>query len=168
MTQVDFYILGEASADARLRVACRIADKAVQLDQRVFVRAASAGEARQLDELLWTFADTSFVPHRIVGADADAGPAGPDGESGRVGAVAGPGRGPAPGAVEPVLIGIDAASAGAPSDLLINLGGDVPEDFSRFARVAEIVDSDPGRRREGRDRYKYYRDRGCELKTHEL
>ncbi|HEX5420404.1 MAG TPA: DNA polymerase III subunit chi, partial [Gammaproteobacteria bacterium] len=68
MTQVDFYILGEADGGARLRAACRIADEAVQLDRRVFICAGSELEARQLDDLLWTFSDGSFLPHCIVGA----------------------------------------------------------------------------------------------------
>ena len=143
MTQVDFYILGDEPAEARLRIACRIAEKAMQLDQHVFIRSSSGGEARQLDELLWTFAESSFVPHGIVGLAAAS-----------------------PEPFEPVLIGVDAEPAGPRWDLLINLAEDVPEYFGRYARVAEIVDSDPARRRQGRERYKYYRDKGYKLLTH--
>jgi DNA polymerase IIIc chi subunit len=31
-----------------------------------------------------------------------------------------------------------------------------------------VLDADPARREHGRERYRYYRDRGYELKTHQL
>ena len=70
---------------------------------------------------------------------------------------------------EPVLIGrADEPPATRRWDLLINLCDEVPEFFSRFARVAEVVDADPERRARGRERYRYYRDRGYALNTHEV
>lgn len=153
MTQVDFYILRGASAEARLRTACRLAEKAVQLEQRVFIRSSTEGEARQLDELLWTFSESSFVAHRVV-APASA----------RAGAGAEAGSEP----LERVLIGLEAGPVGDRWELLINLGEDVPEAASRYARIAEIVDADPDRRHRGRERYKQYRDGGYKLVTHEL
>ena len=51
-------------------------------------------------------------------------------------------------------------------DVLINLSGDVPGFFGRFDRVAEIVVRST--RNSGRDRYKFYRDRGFPLFHHEL
>jgi DNA polymerase-3 subunit chi len=66
VTQVDFYVLEDDSEDARLRVACRIVDKATQQDQHVFINAASDAEAAKLDDLLWTFSQGSFIPHKVV------------------------------------------------------------------------------------------------------
>ncbi len=144
MTQVDFYVLKGDSDDARLRVACRIAEKAMLAEQHVFVRTATAAEARRLDELLWTFSDGSFVPHRIVaGGETEPLP-------------------------EPVLIGVDAAPAGARPDVLVNLCPEVPGNVGRYTRVAEVVDAEPERRRQGRERYRYYRDSGFTLATHEV
>jgi DNA polymerase-3 subunit chi len=51
-------------------------------------------------------------------------------------------------------------------DVLINLSGEVPGFFGRFDRVAEIVVR--ATRDAGRDRYKFYRDRGFPLFHHEL
>lgn len=51
-------------------------------------------------------------------------------------------------------------------DVLINLSGEVPGFFGRFDRVAEIVVRTT--RDAGRDRYKFYRDRGFPLFHHEL
>jgi DNA polymerase-3 subunit chi len=50
--------------------------------------------------------------------------------------------------------------------LLINLATTIPTFFGRFERVAEIVVQSS--REDGRDRYKYYRDRGYPLFHHEI
>ena len=144
MTQVDFYILESDSDDARLRVACRIADKAMQQNQHVFINSTSDAQARQLDELLWTFSQGSFVPHRIVRHDTDAAPQ------------------------EPVVIGLQQHPRCERWDVLINLAPEVPEFFSRYERVAEVVDGDPTRREQSRERYRFYRDRGYKLDTHQV
>ena len=51
---------------------------------------------------------------------------------------------------------------------MINLTGEVPDEFGRYERLAEVLDADGERREHGRERYRYYRDRGYELKTHQL
>jgi DNA polymerase-3 subunit chi len=144
VTAVDFYVLQGDSDDARLVLACRIAEKAMLRKQHTFINSATPVEVQRLDDLLWTFSQGSFVPHRIVtGAETEA--------SG-----------------EPVLIGHGVEPPGEPWDVLINLAGDVPEYFSRYAKVAEVVDADEQRRARGRERYRYYRDRGYTLKTHQV
>lgn len=64
----------------------------------------------------------------------------------------------------PVIIGWNPPAA--PDGLLINLADSVPTFFGRFERVAEIVVQT--RRDIGRDRYRFYRDRGYPLFHHEL
>lgn len=144
MTQVDFYIVDSDSEDARLKSACRIADRANDENQRVFIHGCSDVEAKKLDELLWTLSQGSFIPHKIVREDVDAVP------------------------VEPVIIGLNRGPVGDRWDLLINLAPDVPEFFSRYARVAELVDGDATRRAQSRERYRFYRDRGYTLNTHQM
>jgi DNA polymerase III subunit chi len=144
VTQVDFYILEADSDDARLRLACRIVDKATQLDHHVFIHSTSDDEARKLDELLWTFSQNSFIPHRIVREALNEPP------------------------LEPVLIGINQQPAPGRWDVMINLATDVPEFFSRYERVAEVVDGNSARREHSRERYRFYRDRGYKLNTHQV
>lgn len=110
------------------------------MDHRVHVRLDTPAEAEAFDELLWTFADRSFVPHDLASAG-----------------------GPAPAA--PVVIGHGAGPPG-PGDLLVNLGAGVPPDFDRYARVAEFVDADEIRRQLGRERFRYYRERGLVPESH--
>src|SRR3546814_14519636 len=52
--------------------------------------------------------------------------------------------------------------------VMLNLGLEVPDWFSRFERVLEIVAADAEGRAKSRERYKFYRDRGYELATHKL
>lgn len=64
----------------------------------------------------------------------------------------------------PVVIGWNPPER--PDGLLINLGDSVPTFFGRFERVAEIIVQE--RRDVGRERYRFYRDRGFPLFHHEL
>ena len=65
--RVDFYVLPDSEDRARLVYACRLVEKAFLQDCRVYVHAAGPAEAEAFDELLWTFADRSFVPHELAG-----------------------------------------------------------------------------------------------------
>ena len=141
MTRVDFYILAEAQPQARLRFACRLVDKASQLGHRVHLHTDSETDSRQLDELLWTFRQDSFLAHGILTEGGDPGPV-----------VACIGHGP------------DWPEA----DLLVNLAGEIPPFFSRYDRVMEIVTRDPATTETGRLHYRFYRDRGYPLTSHDL
>lgn len=140
MTRVDFYLLAGADAQARAHFACRLADKAYRLGHRVFIHTESAEQTRQLDDLLWTFQQNSFVPHAPCAGDTPE---------------------------MPVLLGHDAEPPAA-AQVLINLGPEVPLFFSRFERVAELVDDEPRIREQARARYSFYKERGYPLNTHEM
>jgi DNA polymerase-3 subunit chi len=140
VTRVDFYLLAGDDASQRARFACRLADKAYRLGHRVFIHTDSADQTRALDDLLWTFQQNSFVPHAPCGAQDP---------------------------VPPVLLGHDAEPP-APTDVLINLATEVPLFFSRFERVAELVDEQPQTRAQARARYSFYKERGYPLDTHEI
>ncbi len=139
MTRVDFYVLGARTQGDRFSFACRLADKIYQQGRRVYLQASTDAEARHLDRLLWTFRQGSFVPH---GLQTEMDPV-----------------------VTPVLIG-HTDQAGEECDVLINLSADIPGFFSRFERVAEVIDQDPQIRTAGRERFRRYRDRGYPLTSH--
>jgi DNA polymerase-3 subunit chi len=142
MTRIDFYISNNNNDDARARLACRVAEKAYQTKHSVYVHVDDKEQAEQLDQLLWTFRDRSFVPHCLSG-DPHCGEAA-------------------------VIIGYgDTPAAGSP-EVLINISNEVPGFFSRYERVAEIVGGDENYRQKARERFKFYRERGYPLETHEL
>src|SRR5580704_7975288 len=99
MPRIDFYIIEEANPSARLRLACRLIEKAYKNKHRVYVHADSKAQAHQLDELLWTYREDSFLPHNLYGE-------GPE---------------PAP----PIQIGFD-ATPDKHRDILINLSKTIP------------------------------------------
>jgi DNA polymerase III subunit chi len=141
MTRIDFYILATPGRNGRHLLSCRIAEKAWSQQHRVMIQADSEEEARQLDQLLWTFRDQSFIPHALL-PQADPH-------------------------TTPVIIGWSGDAADE-CDLLINLATEIPAFFSRFERLIEIVDNDPAVKQSGRDHYRYYRDRGYPLNNHNL
>ncbi|HSW15428.1 MAG TPA: DNA polymerase III subunit chi [Solimonas sp.] len=147
MTRIDFYILAEdgsgSSAENTVLTACKLCEKAVGAGMKVYVSAPGAALAEDVDGALWSFQQGGFIAHeRYAGRPPDE---------------------PLPA----VLIG-DAEPPETHHGALINLGLEVPGYFSRFERVLEVVSGDPVARAKSRERYKFYRDRGYELKTHNL
>jgi DNA polymerase-3 subunit chi len=140
--RVDFYVLDEASASARLKLACKLAEKAYLTSQSVLVWHTDPEELKAFDAMLWTFSDGSFVPHELLTATGSAGEA-------------------------PILL-----SAGTPPpqniDIIINLAADVPPCLAQTRRVAEIIDGDDARRRAGRARFKTYRELGLQPASHNI
>jgi DNA polymerase III subunit chi len=138
VTRVDFYVLQDVDLTAASRFACRLATKAVSNGHRVHIHTGDRASASDLDELLWHYPEHRFVPH----ARED------DPASGRA----------------PLVLGWSQPQH--PDGVLINLSAEIPTFFGRFERVAEIVVE--ANRGVGRERYKFYRDRGFPLHHHEL
>jgi DNA polymerase III subunit chi len=139
MPKVDFYVLTDTDLQARYRLACRIAEKAYGLGHRVHIHTDSKETSERLDALLWTFRDRSFIPHRIEPEVCDQCP---------------------------VTIGHGWTPPRC--EVLINLASQTPAFFDRFERVAEIIGHEQEARDAARERYRYYRSRGCPMNHHRL
>jgi DNA polymerase III subunit chi len=129
------------NADDRLQVACRLAAKALKQGSRMLIYAPDADTAGRLDTLMWTWPATGFVPHC---------------------------RSQAPLAAEtPVLI---ASGEETPEgcELLLNLGAECPPHFERFARLLEVVSVNDEEKASGRSRYRFYKERGYAIASHDL
>lgn len=127
--------------DDKLHTACRLAAKAFGQGLRVMVFCPDTQTAQRFDRLLWAVPATGFVPHCF------------------------PGDALAP--VTPVIIDHDASDT--PHDqVLLNLRDEWSPLFSRFQRLIEIVSRDERDRASARERFKFYRDRGYEIRTHDL
>ncbi|NQX88638.1 MAG: DNA polymerase III subunit chi [Halioglobus sp.] len=139
MTHVGFYVVATAGHGQRLQVAARLADKAFRRGHRIFIHTSNEAQAQELDQLLWTFRPSSFIPHGLWGqAHTDA-----------------------------VAIGWGQDPAHH-NDFLINLQLQVPPFFSRFKRVAEVVTPEAASLAALRDSWKFYRDRGYHLEKHDI
>ena len=127
--------------DDRLAVAARIVAKAYAAHGSVRVLTADASATQALDRLLWIHPPLAFLPHcRMDSAIASETP-----------------------------IWIDERpSHDGPAAVLVNLQRDPPPFFSRFERLAEIVGNDEDDAAAGRLRWKFYRERGYEMRLHDL
>lgn len=125
----------------RLRTACQLSHKAMQSGVRVALSAPDAVTLDALDKLLWHYPATAFIPH----CRSDAAK------------------------VEQYPVVLDSGDGRFPHhDLLISLHDECVSFFSRFERVIEIVANDAEDSRLGRERYKFYKDRGYELRHIDL
>lgn len=139
MTEVTFHF----NAPDKIGHACRLLRKAVASGARVAV----TGEERllrELDTALWTFSPLEFVAHCME-----------------------------PGSTAPVLAASPVVLAQSPrmsphQQVLVNLGGNVPDGFERFERLIEVVTVDDEDRQQGRQRWKHYADRGYAITRHDL
>lgn len=130
------------NAPSRLHVACKIAAKAVGQNLRVVVMAPDEALAREIDRLMWTTPATGFLPH-CFSTDPLA-------------------------SETPVVIARNGATL-PHDDLLLNLGSNPPDAFSRFKRLVEIVSGDDDADKQAaRQRFRFYKDRGYELHHHDL
>ena len=143
MTRVDFYLTQSSQLKQALITACKLTEKASRQGHHVYIHADDEAQAQQLDKLLWTFNQSSFIPHALAEANTDVADC------------------------DKVMIGHD-HDPEFKHDVMINLASSIPEFFSRFERVAEIVSGNEDQRQQARERFKFYRDRGYELNTHEI
>ncbi len=136
MTKIDFY----TGSEDKLRTACQLSHKAMQGNLRVLLHAPDADIAA-LDDLLWHYPATAFIPHcRSGDANAD----------------------------EVTVVLCQDMQAPPHGDLLISLHSACLPFFSRFERVIEIVGLDDEDVKLGRERFGFYRDRGYELRHFDL
>lgn len=125
----------------KLRTACQLSHKAMQNGLRVLLHAPDETVAESLDKLLWHYPATAFIPHcRSHEAEASS---------------------------MPVVLGYDGATL-PHSELLISLHTECLPFFSRFARLIEIVGLEEEDKRQGRERFKFYKDRGYEMRHFDL
>ncbi len=121
-----------------LQYACRLLRKAYQAGQPTVV-LADAARLRVFDEQLWTFSPLDFVPHCMAGS--------------------------ALAAATPIVLTADLDDA-PHHQVLLNLGAGVPAQFARFERLLEVVGNAPDELAAGRERYRFYRDRGYPLNNY--
>lgn len=128
-------------ADDKLAVARQLTAKAWARGMHVMLYAPNDELAKSIDTLLWTTPAISFVPHT-----RDTHALAPQ---------------------TPVVIGenVDVLSQ---ADVMINLHQERPPAFSRFTRLLEIVGLDENEMEQGRQRYRFYRERGYALNTIDL
>jgi DNA polymerase-3 subunit chi len=125
----------------KLRTACQLSAKAFAHGLKVTVFCPDPETVHRFDRLLWTTPPIGFVPHCA-----------PDD----------------PLAAEtPVIVDCQGENL-LHDEVLINLRPEWPPFFGQFQRLIEIVSLEDGDRAAARERFRFYRDRGYEIRTHDL
>ena len=107
----------------------------------MLVYAREPEVASNLDRLLWTHSALSFVPHC---------------------------RADSPLAAETPILITDQLDTIAQDERLMNLSREIPPGFSRFESLIEVVGQDEDDRSAARDRVKFYKDRGYDVRYFDL
>lgn len=139
MTRVDFYLLAEGANTSRMAFACQLAETIWRRGHQLYIHVANEQQAHELDEKLWNFKPEAFVPHGLLNAHPPS----------------------------PVEIGWQ-ADPGNHQDVLLNLDLKIPLHFSRFQRVAEIIDATEAVKTPKRADWKFYKERGYPVTAHDM
>ncbi len=146
MARIDFH----SQVSNKSLYSCRLIRKIMasqhqDLPMRNVVVVGPSAFLKQLDEQLWSFSATEFLPHAWGKDDV---------------------------ATETPIVFVESFESPElehlpHGDVLIHVGQDMPVSVeqvaSRFPRIVEIVSTDETDRLAGRARYKAYRDQGHEL-----
>jgi len=136
MNETTVYFVETRTAEQPVAV-CRWVERFYDQGKRVQVAAGSAPAAQNLDQLLWTFAQGSFIPHRIGSAGSTANER-----------------------AEPVIITLEESPI-AGMTVLICDGAVGLESLLRYESVVHFVLlDDAARRDESRSLWQQLRDRG--------
>ena len=146
MKKVDFYLISNQVADAKYKLSSRLANKLQRLKQKTLIVTDDETASRKLDELMWSFSDTSFVAHENIKHNDLH--------------------------LSNIHIGefsqINSAHLDNNYDVLINLSTKVPEFTHHFSRIAEIVEQNDDSKTQARLRFRRYKEEGFELDTHQI
>jgi DNA polymerase-3 subunit chi len=135
MTRIDFH----SNVPDKIAYACRLVRKARTADCRIVILAKDRQQLAELDEQLWVFSEHDFLPHVMLNDPLAA--------------------------QTPILLTTDDAMESPHNQILINLSDAPPGHFARFERMFEVISSDDADKSAGRERYRYYQQRGYPL-TH--
>ena len=138
MTRIDFYF----NVANKSQLVVDLVQAALVKHRQVTILTADELAASQLSSDLWQTKPESFLPN--VRANA------------------------LHAAATPVLIGLQSDNLSndvMQDDMLINLTAVEPVFFSRFTQLVELVSDDEQDKMAARARFKFYRDRGYEIKT---
>ena len=129
------------NAADRIAAVAALIGKAFAQKKALLVFAPDAELASTLDRYLWMYPPTGFIPHV---------------------------RSNSPLAAETPILITDNLESLPQNERLFNLSAEIPSGFSRFTSVIEVVGRTEDERLAGRERVKFYKDRGYEIKFIDL
>ncbi len=125
----------------RIAAACALLGGAYAKKKAMLVFAPEKAVADSVDRMLWTQSALGFVPHC---------------------------RADSPLAAETPILITDNLDQLPQDERLMNLSQDVPPGFSRFHSLIEVVGREDAERDSARERVRFYKDRGYEVRYFDL
>lgn len=125
----------------KLGTLCSLAARALAKGARMMILTPDAQTTERVDRMLWMQPAIGFLPHCR------------------------PQHRLAP--VTPILLD-HCPDPVVHEDVLVNLCDECPAVFSRYERLIEIVGRDETDRELARARFRFYRERGYDIRTHDL
>jgi DNA polymerase-3 subunit chi len=111
---------------------------AYRQNQSVVVFQPDSEKLAALDRWLWSHPATGFLPHCAINA---------------------------PQAEQTPIVLAQSLDSSLHDQCLLNLSDDIPQGFTRFSELIEIISDDEETRLAGRERFRYYRDRGYAIQS---
>lgn len=131
MTRIDFH----SKVEDKLLYTCRLIRKARAANSRVVVLGDRA-ELEQLDQALWEFSATDFLPHVWLNNELAK--------------------------QTPIVLIEDESVVPPHHDLLINLSINIPSRFADYTRLIEVVANVEDELEQARTRFRYYKQQGIQ------
>ncbi|MBR9726559.1 DNA polymerase III subunit chi [Shewanella intestini] len=146
MPQAQFFLMPESiqssAIDDLYLAACQLAEQHYRQQQWVYIHCKDKQQAHAIDELLWQFEPSSFVPHNLKGEGLYTG--------------------------SPVEIGFDPVGPNKSRQLLINLADQVPQFAVNLPHIIDFVAQDHALKQHARQRYRQYQQLGMQVSTQPL
>lgn len=141
MTEVTFHL----NANSKMDYCCRLIRKAYSNNANVVVKAPN-DMLKLLDQALWSFSKTDFIPHAQTSPDSEY-----------LGLC-------------PVILtdSIESLDKLPHHEVLLNLGEEVAQGYEKFERVIEIVGLEESDKVKARLRWRHYAQRGYPITKHEV
>jgi DNA polymerase-3 subunit chi len=129
------------NVEDKFRQVAELARLALGKQRQLFIYIPDASVSAQLESVLWSHPPTGFLPN--CHSDHVLGPE------------------------TPIVIDWQGQNL-LHDDILINLTPEHPPFFSRFKGLIEVVGMEDDDRNAARSRFRFYRDRGYEIKSHDV
>ena len=168
MTNIAFYLQQNSSQKSLEQIVCQLVQKAYIQDNFIYIQTQNIEQANLIDDLLWSIQDDSFIPHlnmsnieKQVNNHSLVELTQEQQKLSKAYHV-------------PVIINTATSQIDIDlnpkrkEELLINLNDEIPFSFSRFHRLAEIISNNEEVKKVARVRYKFYKDRGYPILTHDI
>ncbi|TXI89557.1 MAG: DNA polymerase III subunit chi [Burkholderiaceae bacterium] len=132
MPRVDFH----SQVSDKLHYTCRLIRKARAANCTIVVYGTALAELQKLDQQLWDFSAVDFLPHVFLDDQLAQ--------------------------QTPVILTTELRTALPHRQILINLSREIPDNYTQFERVIEIVSTDNDDAQAARQRFRHYQHEGIQ------